>query len=677
MRKISKTALLAAAAAATTGVFSLPAHAQTQTWNVTEAIGSFNWNEDVNWTPGPWPNGAGIIANVNNDITTPMEIRIPGGDGATVGVLNLGDASTPPPPGDPNPNPDQKFTIGTLGGGAGTFIFDNGANDAQLNATKQIDPAGNTLTQFDQLGTNLTLNSNLVITANGPTTGSIVQIRGKISDGINGPKGIIMNGPNNVELRSGGEDNTYTGLTVVNGGRFRLMSGSSATLIAGDIEINANATVQDGFGNGNCIADTSMITLNAGFYNPGGGSDTIGGLQGPSGEAGGGAGTISFGANNLDAVFNGRFTSSTSWTKVGTGVQTLGGSANNVQSSGTRNFRVHGGRVDLNKDAGFTAIAQTNVFIGDGTQAGETRPEVRLLQSQQIGVTAASSGAAAETTVMTLNSGILNLNGNSETVGTMAVSGTGISAITVGGAGKLNVVNGLTVNDGATLEVTPGATLGGNGAIDTGPTLIIGASGKLDLKDNKLVTAGPVGSWDGTKYTGLQGEVGRAYDFGAWDLPGIYTSMPDAGPTVGKATIGVATGEQALFLAPTETGVFGGQTINGTTAIAMYTWAGDVDLNGYVDAVDYGTIDQWIQFPGTTGYTNGDLNYDGVIDAVDYGIIDNGIQLQGAPIPINPASSAAAAGVSGVTAVPEPASLSVIGLAAASLLARRRRRCSR
>ena len=69
----------------------------------------------------------------------------------------------------------------------------------------------------------------------------------------------------------------------------------------------------------------------------------------------------------------------------------------------------------------------------------------------------------------------------------------------------------------------------------------------------------------------------------------------------------------------------------------MYTWAGDVDLNGVVDAVDYGTIDNWIQFPGTTGYTNGDLNYDGVIDAVDYGIIDNGIQLQGPPIPVSPA----------------------------------------
>ena len=139
------------------------------------------------------------------------------------------------------------------------------------------------------------------------------------------------------------------------------------------------------------------------------------------------------------------------------------------------------------------------------------------------------------------------------------------------------------------------------------------------------------------------------------------TSQENAGPAVGIATIGVATGEQALFLGPTETGIFGGQTITGATTIAMYTWAGDVDLNGVVDAVDYGTIDNWIQFPGTTGYTNGDLNYDGVIDAVDYGIIDNSIQLQGPPIPIDGAV-AGGASLSGVTAVPEPGcGLAILG----------------
>jgi hypothetical protein len=91
-----------------------------------------------------------------------------------------------------------------------------------------------------------------------------------------------------------------------------------------------------------------------------------------------------------------------------------------------------------------------------------------------------------------------------------------------------------------------------------------------------------------------------------------------------------------------------------------------------------------VQFPGTDGYVNGDFNYDGVIDGADYGVIDNTVQLQGAPFPGvvfgsvasgAVASSALANGatVSGGTAVPEPATLSIIAVAAASLLGRRRR----
>ena len=76
-----------------------------------------------------------------------------------------------------------------------------------------------------------------------------------------------------------------------------------------------------------------------------------------------------------------------------------------------------------------------------------------------------------------------------------------------------------------------------------------------------------------------------------------------------------------------------------------------------------------MQFPGTNGYANGDINYDGVIDAADYGIIDNTIQLQGAPIPMSGEAIA-----SGLTAVPEPASLTLVAVAAATGLIRRRRR---
>ena len=104
----------------------------------------------------------------------------------------------------------------------------------------------------------------------------------------------------------------------------------------------------------------------------------------------------------------------------------------------------------------------------------------------------------------------------------------------------------------------------------------------------------------------------------------------------------------------------------------MYTYAGDANLDGTIDGGDYGIIDNFAQIPGADSYFNGDFNYDGVIDGGDYGIIDNNNQAQGAPFPTS--GSAVAAGLSGVTAVPEPASLSVIAIGATALLGPRRRR---
>jgi hypothetical protein len=171
----------------------------------------------------------------------------------------------------------------------------------------------------------------------------------------------------------------------------------------------------------------------------------------------------------------------------------------------------------------------------------------------------------------------------------------------------------------------------------------------------------------------VQGDVAKAYNFGAWDQPGLMTSKPDAGPAIGITTLGVASAEQVAFLAPTQTGVVFGQTVTGATTLVMYTYAGDLNFDGLVDAADYGVIDNFVQFPGTDGYANGDFNYDGIIDAGDYGIIDNTIQLQGAPFLGVFDSYAAGDGLAGVTAVPEPATLSVLTVGALGLLGRRRR----
>jgi hypothetical protein len=205
-------------------------------------------------------------------------------------------------------------------------------------------------------------------------------------------------------------------------------------------------------------------------------------------------------------------------------------------------------------------------------------------------------------------------------------------------------------------------------AINTGP-ISISTAGKIDIADNKLFTTTAAGNADiNGVYSGVQGEVQRALNGGTWDGGGLTTSMPDA--ATGLTSIGVATGEQVRGLGPTDTDLFAGQTITGATTIAMYTYAGDANLDGFISGDDYSTID-FNAGTGADGWVNGDFNYDGIVSGDDYSTIDFNYAAQGAPFPTS--GSAGAARIAGVTAVPEPAC--GFALLAAALAARRRRRC--
>jgi autotransporter-associated beta strand protein len=324
----------------------------------------------------------------------------------------------------------------------------------------------------------------------------------------------------------------------------------------------------------------------------------------------------------------------------------------------------------IGSDAGKLTIAGdiTNPITGDPLQ---TRfMHLRGAGAGEISGAILTTGGDA-TDIVKLDAGTWTLSGNND-----PLRKTTVQAGTLVLAAPLHRTQTVDVQGTSAVEVADG---GGSNRVLHADTVTIAAGAKIDLRDNKLLTATAIGTFDGTAYSGIQGEVARAYNFGSWDLPGLTTSEelagPNAGPLSGTTTIGVATGEQILFIAPTDTAVFAGQTVTGATTIAMYTYAGDMNFDGLVDAADYGVIDNWVQFPGSDGYANGDLNYDGVIDAADYGIIDNTIQLQGAPFPgVNGAFANGSSGShAGVTAVPEPSAACGFAILAARLFARRRR----
>jgi hypothetical protein len=303
-----------------------------------------------------------------------------------------------------------------------------------------------------------------------------------------------------------------------------------------------------------------------------------------------------------------------------------------------------------------------------------------------VSVTANASNILLSGAGSTMNA----INGLTSNVGSFTIS-AGRNFTTIGAfqnAGTVGVGAGSTFAstgaftwsggaiDGAGAFVASAANVTENvartgGGVTRFDSITIASDKRLDLADGKLVTREAVGSATaGGAYDGVQGLVQSAYHFSAWDGAGIFTSMADAQADRAITTLAVATADEVFFAG----GTFGGVSVASGDVLVMYTYAGDLNLDGLVDGADYGVIDNYVQFPGTDGYANGDFNYDGVIDGADYGVIDNTIQLQGEPFP---GGTYAVFGGTGVTPVPEPSAGAVTLLAVLIGAGRRRRRCRR
>ena len=182
---------------------------------------------------------------------------------------------------------------------------------------------------------------------------------------------------------------------------------------------------------------------------------------------------------------------------------------------------------------------------------------------------------------------------------------------------------------------------------------------------------------------------------GLWTSSGITSSSVAAKPgsmalgmefndtnSIGPASLGAPSGTAITTL-------FDGQTVANGDVFVKYTYAGDADLSGRVNAADYTLIDNAFNYNKTavgtkiSGWVNGDFNYDGLINGDDYTLIDNAFNTQGttvsfAGISAGPSEMIATntdqiAGSSS-SAVPEPTTMSLLGIGAAGLMSRRRRK---
>jgi hypothetical protein len=280
-----------------------------------------------------------------------------------------------------------------------------------------------------------------------------------------------------------------------------------------------------------------------------------------------------------------------------------------------------------------------------------------------------AAGAAANFVTLLTNPSTVTL-GSGKTVGTVTFSSVapytvGGAALTLdngGGAAVVEQVSGSHVINSDVLAVNGLSVLAGNGALTLG--------GKLDVQGKLEVASGELRLAAGTSEMNelLVAEDG-VLNAESGSLLIDYSGASPIGTVIGYLLSGqlIADGDfgglptylaiaEAADLGLTE---FDGITIDETTVIAKFTYVGDANLDGQVDALDYERVDLAIGNSGVFGTAQGDLNYDGAVDALDYEQIDlnigNGV---GSPL----------AGVF----IPEPSSLGLV--LGGGLIGLRRRR---
>jgi hypothetical protein len=245
------------------------------------------------------------------------------------------------------------------------------------------------------------------------------------------------------------------------------------------------------------------------------------------------------------------------------------------------------------------------------------------------------------------------------TGGTLEYTGTSTTGIQEDRLASLNI-------SGGTVMVDPVANHANRTVLVTGS---LAMTGHLDLGNNDLIAQ------NGNLAT-VTSSIQSGYNAGNWNGSGI-TSVSAANDSTHLTALAV--------IQNSVTGLPGGATLYTTfdsvpstsaDVLVKYTYYGDTNLDGTVDGSDYSRIDNGY-LNGLTGWFNGDFNYDGVIDGSDYTLIDNAYNTQGASLAASvagPTAVATAEVAGGTSAVPEPATLGLLGVGVGSLLSSRRRR---
>jgi hypothetical protein len=141
----------------------------------------------------------------------------------------------------------------------------------------------------------------------------------------------------------------------------------------------------------------------------------------------------------------------------------------------------------------------------------------------------------------------------------------------------------------------------------------------LDLGSNDMIV-------HNNTLASIVGEIYQGFNASGTPLTGNGLTSSAAASTSNTALGAEANTSGTGALVTT----FDGQTVTSTDILVKYTYFGDADLSGTINATDYQLIDNGFNTGGTpNGWFSGDFNYDGVVNGDDYTLIDNAFNTQG------------------------------------------------
>jgi len=274
---------------------------------------------------------------------------------------------------------------------------------------------------------------------------------------------------------------------------------------------------------------------------------------------------------------------------------------------------------------------------GTLTKSGAGTLAVNSLQSHAAGASLAVDGGEVH-----LNTDAGGDGNHPDFNLTIDVNGSGVNL------NSTQHLAGLNVNQGSAK-----VSLGGARVVVTKALAIDANVAYLDLADNDLVVDYAAGS---NPMSQVLDWIRTGYADAHWTGKGI-TSSAAANDANQRTALGVL--DNALYGYDS----FSGQTVDSTSILVKYTWYGDADLNGEVSYDDYLQWEGGLGGSGT-GWLYGDFDYNGEVNYDDYLLWEGGLGGQTAIL---------SEGFAAMAAVPEPATVMLVGAGILTLVRRRAR----